>query len=120
MLLCLVGGCASIIFSFTLYLQLALLLLIVLGICTVMSSTLTNTAMQSATPIEMRGRVLSIWILITFGLAPFGNLCAGWIAQNIGAGWTLAIAGGICAVVALILSGIQLQRSTSQPTTSKI
>jgi predicted MFS family arabinose efflux permease len=47
---------------------------------------------------------LSIWILLAFGVAPFGNLAAGWIAQLIGAPLTLAVAGGLCLVGTLFIA----------------
>jgi len=62
-------------------LEVSLFILIVLGACSVMSGTTTNTTLQILTPEEMRGRVLSIWIMVAFGLAPFGNLLIGWVAK---------------------------------------
>lgn len=109
MLLCIIGGCASLGFAFAPTLTLALPLLIILGTCTVMSMTITNTTLQSGTPDMIRGRVLSLWVLITFGLAPFGNLVAGWIAQLFGASMTLAVGGCACAVVALLIVLIRMQ-----------
>ena len=79
-------------------------MLIVLGACTVMSSTVTNTTLQMLTPVEMRGRVVSIWVMTALGLAPFGNLLAGWVAQSLGAPLTLMIGGSCCAAVALLIA----------------
>jgi len=110
--LCIVGGSACIAFALASRLELALMILIVLGASAVMSTTITNTAVQTLVPPEMRGRVLSIWVMITFGLAPFGNLCAGWIAQSIGAPATLLIAGGVCAISALLIAAIQWRTRT--------
>lgn len=100
---CILGGAACITFTMTGNLNLALLLLVVTGGCTVMSMTVTNTTIQSQTPPEMRGRVLSIWILIVNGLAPFGNLLAGWVAQGIGAQQTLAFGSAICLLSGLLV-----------------
>ncbi len=101
--LCVVGGLASIAFALSSILDVSLLILIVLGSCTVMSSTVTNGTLQMLTPKEMRGRVLSIWIMVAFGLGPCGNLLAGWIAQSFGARLTLALGGSLCATVALLV-----------------
>jgi MFS family permease len=103
LVLCLVGGSASVIFALIPTQLFALPVLIALGISTVMSTTLTNTAIQSATPDEVRGRVISIWITIAFGLAPFGNLLAGAIAQIYGAPLTLAVGGLLCITIATVL-----------------
>ncbi len=109
-LLCITGGCASVVLGLTSNINMALLVLPILGLCTVMPLAVTNTAIQLMTPVEMRGRVLSIRILITFGLAPFGNLLAGWLAQNIGAQLTLGICGVLCALVSLVVTIVQTRR----------
>jgi MFS family permease len=106
MLVCAVGGSASILFTMVANLSLALPLLVITGACAVMSMTVTNTALQSQTPQEMRGRVLSIWIMITNGIAPFGNLVAGWVAQQVGAPTTLAVGGAICATSGLLIAAV--------------
>jgi len=112
LLLCITGGLACIVFALSASLTLALLLLVVLGACTVMSMTVTNTTLQSMSPDEMRGRVLSIWVLFTFGLAPFGYLVAGWVAQVIGASTTLLIGGTLCAMLALLIAGVRARMSS--------
>jgi MFS family permease len=106
---CLVGGSASIVFAAVINLNMALLLLLVMGGCCVMAATITNTTLQTQTPQEMRGRVLSIWVLITFGLAPFGNLVAGWVAQAFGAPFTLGLGGTICLFGVMVLLVTQIR-----------
>jgi MFS family permease len=108
--LCVLGGLAAIAFALSNILDVSLLILIVLGSCTVMSGTVTNATLQILTPEEMRGRVLSIWVMVAFGLGPFGNLLAGWVAQSFGARLTLAIGGSLCAVVALLIALSQKER----------
>lgn len=102
LLLCLGGGLACLSFALSTSKDFSLLVLVILGICAVMSTTATNTTIQSTTPEHMRGRVVSIWIMITFGFGPFGNLCAGWIAQFLGAPLTLVLGGSLCAGIALL------------------
>jgi len=113
-ILCILGGFTGIAFAMSNMLQVSLLILIVLGSCSVMSSTITNTTLQILTPEEMRGRVLSIWVMVAFGLAPFGNLLAGWVAQSLGARLTLSIGGGLCAIVALLIALICDQRKSDR------
>ncbi|HVB24370.1 MAG TPA: MFS transporter [Ktedonobacteraceae bacterium] len=109
-LLCVVGGGTSVAFALSKNMLPSLLLLIVLGSCTVMSMTITNTTVQSMTPETMRARVLSIWVMLTFGIAPLGSLVAGWVAQSLGAPPTLAFGGLLCVVGALVVVLIQLQK----------
>ena len=105
--LCIVGGATCLAFALSHSQDASLLLLVLLGSCTVMTMTITNTFLQSMTPEHMRGRVLSLWVMIAFGFAPFGNLVAGWIAQSIGAPMTLAIGGSLCAIIALCIALLQ-------------
>lgn len=109
--LCLVGGATCVAFALSTSQEVSLLLLIALGASAVMSMTVTNTTLQTMTPEHMRGRVLSIWILLAFGVAPLGNLVAGWVAQLIGASLTLAFAGSLCLVTTLFIALLEWQRS---------
>jgi MFS family permease len=115
-LLCVIGGAASVIFAFMPDQALALPLLIALGASTVMSNTVTNTTLQAATPVDLRARVISIWIMITFGVAPFGSLVAGAVAQSAGAGLTMALGGALCVLVAGAL--VLCTRKIAYPKTS--
>ncbi len=108
-ILCIIGGSACVAFAFAYNILLALPALIVLGICSVLPLVVTNTAIQLMTPPGMRGRVLSIRVLITFGLAPFGNLLVGWVAQNIGAQMTLALSGSLCLLVTAMVAILHLR-----------
>ncbi|HET8844293.1 MAG TPA: MFS transporter, partial [Ktedonobacteraceae bacterium] len=112
-LLCLIGGLASILFSQMPNQTFTLPLLIILGASTVMANIFTNTTIQSSTPEEIRGRVVSIWVAITFGFAPFGNLVAGSVAQASGAPFTLALGGSVCIVVATTIAF--LTRKVARP-----
>jgi MFS family permease len=102
------AGIACLTFALVNDLVLALPVLALLGATSVLSTTMTNTTVQTMVPESVRARVLSLWILIAFGLAPFGNLCAGWIAQSAGAAWTLGVGGAACMlgtiIIALVLS----------------
>ncbi len=109
-ILCMIGGSACVAFAFAYNIMLALPALVVLGVCSVLPLVVTNTAIQMMTPDGMRGRILSIRILITFGLAPFGNLLVGWVAQNIGAQMTLALSGGLCLLVTAMIAVLQVRQ----------
>ncbi|GAC1642808.1 MAG: MFS transporter [Ktedonobacteraceae bacterium] len=108
-LLCMLGGSACVALAFAYDVWLALPALVILGICSVLPLVVTNTAIQVMTPEGMRGRILSIRILITFGLAPFGNLLVGWVAQSIGVQMTLALSGGLCLLFTLIVAVLHIR-----------
>lgn len=113
LLLCVVGGLASMFFAWMPRQGFALPILVVLGASSVLANTVTNTTLQSATPEAIRGRVLSIWITITFGVAPFGNLLVGATAQVYGAPRTLTLSGALCLLVATTI--VLLTRNVKRP-----
>jgi MFS family permease len=59
---------------------------------------IANMTVQAYTPDELRGRVMSIYVLIFFGAGPLGALLAGGLAATLGA--PLAIAG--CSLVIFV------------------
>ena len=60
----------------------------------------TNMLIQLKVPNELRGRVFSIYLWALQGVAPFGSLLIGWLAQNWGVP-VAAIFGGIVSLVAI-------------------
>lgn len=86
--LCLIG------FSFSTRLYASLVYLFLMGFAIVCSIAVTNTLLQQLVTDEMRGRVMSMFILSFIGAMPLGNLLAGAGAQHFGAPLTLA-AGGL-------------------------
>ncbi|MGH2460844.1 MAG: MFS transporter [Chloroflexota bacterium] len=88
-------------FSLSRSFAVAAVLLICLGFCMIAYMTNANTAIQLIVPNELRGRVMSIWTLVSFGLMPIGSLVFGAIAQVWGAPLALGLGGAICGVAAL-------------------
>src|SRR5262249_2845732 len=82
-----------------LWLSLVLLPLIGLGMMVVMSSC--NTILQTIVEDDKRGRVMSIYTTAFMGVAPFGSLWAGWLADRIEAPATVLICGACCLAGAL-------------------
>ena len=65
--------------------------------------TLINTLLQTNLLDEMRGRVLSLYTLTFFGLAPFGQLMIGWLAEVIGLSDSIVLSAVLCFAGALIV-----------------
>jgi MFS family permease len=70
-----------------------------LGLGFMIQFTLINTLLQTRVSDEMRGRVLSLYTLTFFGLAPFGNLAIGSLAEA----WGLSFVISVSAVISLVL-----------------
>lgn len=79
----------------------ALVCLAALGFCMIAYMTTANTVLQIITPDELRGRVMSIWTLVSFGFSPLGSLIAGAMAQQWGAPVALGFGGLVCAVAGI-------------------
>jgi hypothetical protein len=85
-------GCSLILFSQMTWLPLALVTLVGVGGSQVFYAATTNTMLQIIVPDELRGRVISIYMLDQ-GLSPAGALLAGISTHVIGAPTTVAIMG---------------------------
>ena len=99
----LLGGAAAfglsilgLAFSPTLWM--ALPLLAVSGFANTSYNALANSFLQMAAPPNMRGRVVSIYLL-NRGLAPLGTLMAGALATWFDTRIALALMGGSCALL---------------------
>jgi len=77
---------------------------VVLGLFSVTYTTQNQSLLQVMTPRELRGRVMSIYLL-NRGLVPVGALVAGWLAEHFGGQGAMRglalIAAGIVALVVL-------------------
>ena len=79
----------------------SMLALAILGACQVTYYATTNTLLQVLVPGRLRGRVLSIYIMTSWGAIPIGNLLAGAVAERYGAPVALAGGGLITLAVAV-------------------
>jgi MFS family permease len=95
--LCLVG------FSLSTHFGLSLVFLFALGFAIVCSVAVTNTLLQKLVTDEMRGRVMSMFMLSFIGAMPIGNLIAGAASHRFGVQRTLAAGGLIIAIFATIV-----------------
>ena len=91
-------------FSLSTNLTVSLVFLFALGFAIVGSVAITNTLLQKLVIDEMRGRVLSMFMLSFIGAMPFGNLIAGTASHRFGVQHTLAVGGVIIAVFITVLA----------------
>lgn len=90
-------GLFLIAFSLATSLPLSLVFLFGVGFMIVTAVAVINTLLHKLVTDEMRGRVMSMFILSFIGTMPVGNLLAGVVASRYGAPLTLA-GGGVCIV----------------------
>jgi MFS family permease len=56
----------------------------------------SNTLIQAMVPDHLRGRVMAVYSMMFMGMAPFGALFAGALADRMGAPVTIAIGAVAC------------------------
>jgi len=98
-------GGLLVIFSQITWFPLALFMLVLVGIFQMFFLASTATMLQMIVPDELRGRVLSLYMLDR-GFMPLGALFAGMTAHFIGAPLTVAIMGAIVIVLTVIVAWI--------------
>ena len=72
-----------------------------IGFFLLLVANLTNSMVQTQVDDQFRGRIMGIYTLVFFGLAPIGSLIAGFAAEKIGEQWTVAISGMILLTAAI-------------------
>ncbi|HVA92215.1 MAG TPA: MFS transporter [Chloroflexota bacterium] len=84
----------------------AMFALAVVGFWMVSFFAIANTALQILSHEEMRGRVMALWTIASWGISPVGSLWAGALANRIGAQATVAIGAGVCLLYALATAAL--------------
>jgi predicted MFS family arabinose efflux permease len=87
-------------FAISSRLTLSLLFLFGLGFALVVSIAITNTLLQKLITDQMRGRVMSMFMLSFMGTMPIGNILAGTASNHFGPQYTLAVGGFVVTMVA--------------------
>jgi len=87
-------------FAVSEHLKFSLLFLFGLGFAIVCSIAITNTLLQKLVTDQMRGRVMSMFLLSFMGTMPIGNILAGAASNHFGPQHTLAVGGLVVTTVA--------------------
>jgi MFS family permease len=91
------------LFAYNWIYDVALLLGFCLGVGFMIIFTIINSLIQLNVVDEMRGRVLSLYTLTFFGIAPFGSLIAGAMAQVWGMSETIALSALVTLIGAIVV-----------------
>lgn len=92
----------EIAFALSPFYLLSLCLIAGMGFAQVVMGAIANTTIQTVAPQHLRGRVMSVYLLVYSGGMPLGNLFAGGLAVLFGASISLLI-GGILSLIAAIV-----------------
>ena len=95
-------GTAMALFSLSRTPVLSAVILFIAGSLLVMCTSLTTSLAQLLAPAELRGRVVSIYMLAFRGGSPLGGLASGWLVTQVGSAPKVLMVNGITlAIVAL-------------------
>jgi MFS family permease len=100
-------GVSIFLFSFSRYFWLSVVLLLPAGYSMMLQMACSNTLIQTMVPDQLRGRVMALYSMMFMGMAPFGALLGGALAQRAGAPITVAV-GGVACMLGAIWFGRQL------------
>jgi MFS family permease len=102
-------GVTLALFSFSRNFYLSTALLVPAGFCMMLQMSSSNTLIQAMVPDQLRGRVMALYSMMFMGMAPFGALLGGALADRIGAPLTLSM-GSVACVGGALLFGINLPK----------
>jgi len=92
-------GVAMASFSLSKTPALSALILFIAGALLVMCFSLTTSLAQLLAPPELRGRVVSIYMLAFRGGSPLGGLFSGWLVTQVGSAPTVLMVNGITLTI---------------------
>jgi MFS family permease len=98
----LIFGGALALFSYMTIFPIALFFVMLAGFGMMSQTTITNTIIQTSVSTEMRGRVISYYVMAFAGMQPLGGLFIGTVSHYIGAQNTI-LAEGIAALLIAVV-----------------
>ena len=103
-------GVASGIMAMAPTYELYALAAIPVGFCTLTMLTAANAYVQMSTAPEMRGRVMSLYLMVFLGTTPLGSPLVGWVAEAWGARWSVGI-GAIASILVALAAMLWARRA---------
>ncbi|MGA3081971.1 MAG: MFS transporter, partial [Terracidiphilus sp.] len=80
---------------------LSMVMVLIAGMGMMQGMAASNTVIQTIVTDDKRGRVMSYYTMAFMGMAPFGSLLAGTMADKVGAPWTVILNGAVILVGAV-------------------
>jgi len=103
---CAAGGFGVSLLGFSLShtFWMSVLLMIPIGLSVIIQMAGSNTLIQAMVPDALRGRVMSVYMMMFMGMAPIGALLSGSIAHTLGAPATVALGGVVCLAGSVVFA----------------
>lgn len=78
--------------------------MVVAGFASLLFLTSANQLVQMSTNVLIRGRVMSLYIMVLIGGQALGGPLMGWLAENWGVQWAMVVAGGMPVLAATVFA----------------
>ena len=78
---------------------LAMVLIVLIGFCNIVFLNQSNASFQFSIPNELRGRIVSVYVLLSQGTTPFGSLYVGGMIDLTSGIWGFPA----CGLISLFL-----------------
>lgn len=91
------------------------LVLVPTGAAIILYTSTANSIVQLGTPAALRGRVMSVYILVFVGVASFGAPMTGWIADLSSPRVAMATGGVVTALGSLAIGAVLLRHAGTTP-----
>jgi MFS family permease len=102
-------GVSLILFSWSRNFWISAALLLPVGFSMMLQMSSSNTLIQAMVPDHLRGRVMAVYSMMFMGMAPFGALLGGALADRLGAPVTVTM-GAVASIGGATLFGLQLPK----------
>jgi MFS family permease len=83
---------------------LSLVVMVLVGLSHVFQNAMANTLLQLTSPDHLRGRVMSLYSLVSHGMHHLGGLQAGFVADWIGAPLSVGLGAGVSLIYGLFVA----------------
>ncbi|WP_315913888.1 MFS transporter [Arthrobacter sp. lap29] len=84
--------------------------MVVAGFASLLFLTSANQLVQMSTNVRIRGRVMSLYIMVLMGGQALGGPLMGWLAEHWGVQWATVVAGGMPALAAVVIGLVLAKR----------
>lgn len=81
----------------------AIVAMFLIGAGIALTNVTTNSLLQNLIPESLRGRLISLFAAVRFGMDALGGLLAGWLGSLLGPGWTVLIESVMLLALTLAL-----------------
>jgi len=102
-------GLSLLLFSFSRHFWLSVAILLPVGFFMMLQMSSSNTLIQSMFPDHLRGRVMAVYSMMFMGMAPFGALLGGALADRLGAPIMVTM-GAVACLGGAAIFGLRLPK----------